>query len=646
MAKLGSITINEIEMIEVDASPIVDGFDAPSGSLAILTDGTAMFLKITGGPTAWQSIGSFGTTDHTALTNLTTGDSGHTQFVMTDGSKAMSSGLSITSAANQLTLSSSTNQLILTSGTSAAARTYTIPDVGPTGVLAMLEGTQTFSGSKTFSNAPTFSSLLANQALYLNGAKLLTGVTLSNGNLLVGATGSTPVVGSITTDANLTSTFTSPNIVISLNNSGVTAATYGSTTQVPQIAVDAKGRITSASNVTITPANIGAQPVDATLTSLAAYNTNGILTQTAADTFTGRTITGTASNISVTNGNGVAGNPTIDLINAGTAGTYGSSSQVPVITTDSKGRVTSVTNSNIQVSESQVTNLTSDLSLKANLSGGNTFTGNQTINGVVTVGGTTIQTSGEWNVAAGTYTDPDVGTLYDAKFGGPNKGIAVTGTSLFKNKLGVGINTPNSSAKLQVDSTTEGVLVPRMTTAQRLAIVSPSTGLLVYDISDNAFWYFDGNFWTCLSGIYKSVNISTLSSTSNVTLTNITGMEVSVINGKSYLIEAYLLFRSVATATGIALSVGTTGASGTIFAQIHIPVGANGTAGELQGQMTSFSSVVIGTGVQTANTTYIARITGIFTCTTSGTIYPQFRSEINGSSVTILPNSRWNLREV
>jgi hypothetical protein len=52
---------------------------------------------------------------------------------------------------------------------------------------------------------------------------------------------------------------------------------------------------------------------DATLASLAAYNTNGLLTQTAADTFTGRTITGTASEITVTDGNGVAGNPTLAL---------------------------------------------------------------------------------------------------------------------------------------------------------------------------------------------------------------------------------------------------------------------------------------------------------------------------------------------
>jgi hypothetical protein len=55
------------------------------------------------------------------------------------------------------------------------------------------------------------------------------------------------------------------------------------------------------------------QPIDATLTALAAYNTNGILAQTAADTFAGRTITGTANKITVTNGSGVGGDPTITI---------------------------------------------------------------------------------------------------------------------------------------------------------------------------------------------------------------------------------------------------------------------------------------------------------------------------------------------
>lgn len=58
MASLGSITVNEIEIIEVDASPIVSGVDAAIGSLAILTDGSSIFLKDQAATTGWKAINS------------------------------------------------------------------------------------------------------------------------------------------------------------------------------------------------------------------------------------------------------------------------------------------------------------------------------------------------------------------------------------------------------------------------------------------------------------------------------------------------------------------------------------------------------------------------------------------------------------
>ena len=57
----------------------------------------------------------------------------------------------------------------------------------------------------------------------------------------------------------------------------------------------------------------------------------------------------------------------------------------------------------------------------------------------------------------------------------------------------VGINTtsPNESAALDIQSTEAGLLIPRMTTAERNAIIDPETSLLIYD-TDLGGYYFNG----------------------------------------------------------------------------------------------------------------------------------------------------------
>ena len=60
---------------------------------------------------------------------------------------------------------------------------------------------------------------------------------------------------------------------------------------------------------------------------------------------------------------------------------------------------------------------------------------------------------------------------------------------------GIGTTTPNASAKLEVSSTTQGVLLPRMTTTQKNAISSPAEGLEVYDLTLHQKSYYNGTTW-------------------------------------------------------------------------------------------------------------------------------------------------------
>lgn len=56
MSNLGSITLNEIQIFEIDSDPTINGLTASTGSLAILTDGSKMFLKNGEGDTAWIAV--------------------------------------------------------------------------------------------------------------------------------------------------------------------------------------------------------------------------------------------------------------------------------------------------------------------------------------------------------------------------------------------------------------------------------------------------------------------------------------------------------------------------------------------------------------------------------------------------------------
>ena len=62
-------------------------------------------------------------------------------------------------------------------------------------------------------------------------------------------------------------------------------------------------------------------------------------------------------------------------------------------------------------------------------------------------------------------------------------------------RVGIGTSVPDTSAELEIRSTNTGLLIPRMTSTQRLAIPLPARGLLVYETTTNSFWYFNSSVW-------------------------------------------------------------------------------------------------------------------------------------------------------
>ena len=105
-----------------------------------------------------------------------------------------------------------------------------------------------------------------------------------------------------------------------------------------------------------------------------------------------------------------------------------------------------------------------------------------------------------------------------------------------QNNVGIGVESPDPSALLHLNSNGQGLLVPRMDSTSRKAISGPADGLMVFDTSVNCFYYYSTSTnggWTSLcpggsaNPYNQSINYNT--QTDSLTITDGAGTKSTYI---------------------------------------------------------------------------------------------------------------------
>jgi hypothetical protein len=225
-------------------------------------------------------------------------------------------------------------------------------------------------------------SKLANSSVTINGQSVSLG-----GSATITATATNALT--IGTGLSGSSYNGSSAVTIALSNTGVTAGSYGSATDIPVLTINAQGQITAATTASVA----------SNLNIAGDTGTDAVALLTDTLTISG----GTGLSSVVTNNN-----VTINLDNTTvTPGTYGTASAVPVITIDAQGRITSASTTAVAgvsgvsfdsatgvltISTSAGTSYTPDLGIGTGDSptfASLTTTGNLTVGGDLIVNGTT-----------------------------------------------------------------------------------------------------------------------------------------------------------------------------------------------------------------------------------------------------------------
>ena len=171
-------------------------------------------------------------------------------------------------------------------------------------------------------------------------------------------------------------------------------------------------------------------------------------------------------------------------------------------------------------------------------------------------------------------------------------------------QTGIGTTTPDASAKLEIFSTDKGLLIPRMTLAQRTAITSPANGLLVYQTdgvigvyvnsgtSASPAWLRVNTNWTRTGNdiAYTTGNIST---TGTLTGGN---SSTSTISGFGANVTSISTNYSLVAADNGKIIQSTSASALTVTIPAGLPTGFNCTIAQMGAGQITFSGTYLNRG--------------------------------------------------